>query len=50
MVVSFLLCGFVCFVGFITGYVFNVYMQGGTRARTLPRSRRSRGPPTCGSH
>lgn len=30
MVVSFLLCGFVCFVGFITGYVFNVYMQGGT--------------------
>lgn len=30
MLVSFLLCGFVCFVGFITGYVFNVYMQGGT--------------------
>ena len=30
MVVSFLLCGFVCFVGFITGYVFNVYFQGGT--------------------
>ena len=30
MVVSFLLCGFVCFVGFITGYVFNVYLQGGT--------------------
>lgn len=29
MVVSFLLCGFVCFVGFITGYVFNVYFQGG---------------------
>lgn len=30
MVVSILLCGFVCFVGFITGYVFNVYFQGGT--------------------
>lgn len=30
MLVSFLLCGFVCFVGFITGYVFNVYFQGGT--------------------
>ncbi len=30
MVVSFLLCGFVCFVGFITGYAFNVYFQGGT--------------------
>lgn len=30
MIVSFLLCGFVCFVGFITGYVFNVYFQGGT--------------------
>ncbi|GAB89887.1 MlaE family ABC transporter permease [Gordonia rhizosphera] len=30
MVVSFLLCGFVCFVGFITGYMFNVYFQGGT--------------------
>ncbi len=30
MVVAFLLCGFVCFVGFITGYVFNVYAQGGT--------------------
>lgn len=30
MVTSFLLCGFVCFVGFITGYVFNVYIQGGT--------------------
>lgn len=30
MIISFLLCGFVCFVGFITGYVFNVYMQGGT--------------------
>ncbi|WP_040511082.1 MlaE family ABC transporter permease [Gordonia soli] len=30
MVVSFLLCGFVCFVGFISGYVFNVYFQGGT--------------------
>ena len=30
MVVSFLLCGFVCFVGFITGYLFNVYLQGGT--------------------
>ncbi|PYE15824.1 phospholipid/cholesterol/gamma-HCH transport system permease protein [Williamsia limnetica] len=30
MVVSFLLCGFVCFIGFVTGYVFNVYFQGGT--------------------
>ncbi|NMO04200.1 ABC transporter permease [Gordonia sp. TBRC 11910] len=30
MLVAFLLCGFVCFVGFITGYVFNVYFQGGT--------------------
>nr|WP_018179685.1 ABC transporter permease [Jongsikchunia kroppenstedtii] len=30
IVVGFLLTGFVCFVGFITGYVFNVYFQGGT--------------------
>lgn len=30
MLVSILLCGFVCFVGFITGYIFNVYAQGGT--------------------
>lgn len=30
MVVGVLLTGFVCFVGFITGYVFNVYFQGGT--------------------
>ncbi|WP_188584953.1 MlaE family ABC transporter permease [Gordonia jinhuaensis] len=30
VLVSFLLCGFVCFVGFVTGYVFNVYFQGGT--------------------
>ncbi|MGL4306182.1 MAG: MlaE family ABC transporter permease [Mycobacteriaceae bacterium] len=30
MLVSLLLCGFVCFVGFITGYVFNVYFQDGT--------------------
>ncbi len=30
MIVGVLLTGFVCFVGFITGYVFNVYLQGGT--------------------
>jgi len=30
MLVSVLLCGFVVFVGFITGYMFNVYVQGGT--------------------
>lgn len=30
MLVSVLLCGFVVFVGFATGYVFNVYVQSGT--------------------
>lgn len=30
MLVSVLLCGFVVFVGFITGYMFNVFAQGGT--------------------
>ncbi|TSE00297.1 ABC transporter permease [Skermania sp. ID1734] len=30
MLVSTLLCGFVVFVGFITGYMFNIYMQAGT--------------------
>jgi phospholipid/cholesterol/gamma-HCH transport system permease protein len=30
MLVSVLLCGFVVFVGFLTGYVFNVYVQSGT--------------------
>lgn len=30
MVVSVLLCGFVVFVGFLTGYVFNVFAQSGT--------------------
>ncbi|MGZ8177877.1 MlaE family ABC transporter permease [Williamsia sp. SKLECPSW1] len=30
MLVSVLLCGVVCFMGFITGYVFNVYAQSGT--------------------
>jgi phospholipid/cholesterol/gamma-HCH transport system permease protein len=30
MVVSVLLTGFVVFVGFITGYMFNVFAQGGT--------------------
>lgn len=30
MVVSVLLCGFVVFVGFLTGYVFNIFVQGGT--------------------
>lgn len=30
IVVGFLLTGFVCFVGFLTGYIFNVYFQGGT--------------------
>ncbi|MEV0247274.1 ABC transporter permease [Nocardia sp. NPDC050712] len=30
MLVSTLLCGFVVFVGFATGYVFNVYIQSGT--------------------
>ncbi|WP_327140391.1 MlaE family ABC transporter permease [Nocardia sp. NBC_01327] len=30
MLVSVLLCGFVVFIGFITGYMFNVYVQGGT--------------------
>ncbi|WP_245547477.1 MlaE family ABC transporter permease [Nocardia brevicatena] len=30
MLVSFLLCGFVVFVGFLTGYVFNIFAQGGT--------------------
>jgi len=29
MLVSVLLCGFVVFVGFITGYMFNVFAQGG---------------------
>ncbi|WP_156516394.1 MULTISPECIES: ABC transporter permease [unclassified Rhodococcus (in: high G+C Gram-positive bacteria)] len=30
MLVSVLLCGSVCFVGFITGYMFNVFVQSGT--------------------
>ncbi|MFD3744613.1 MlaE family ABC transporter permease [Nocardia sp. NPDC058633] len=30
MLVSFLLCGFVVFVGFLTGYMFNIFAQGGT--------------------
>ncbi|NUS44601.1 MAG: ABC transporter permease [Mycobacteriaceae bacterium] len=30
MIVSVLLCGFVVFVGFVTGYMFNVFAQGGT--------------------
>ncbi|MFE9326312.1 MULTISPECIES: MlaE family ABC transporter permease [unclassified Nocardia] len=30
ILVSILLCGFVVFVGFATGYMFNVYAQGGT--------------------
>ncbi|MGL4305477.1 MAG: MlaE family ABC transporter permease [Mycobacteriaceae bacterium] len=30
LVVSTLLCGFVCFIGFLTGYIFNVFVQGGT--------------------
>lgn len=30
MIVSVLLCGFVVFVGFLTGYAFNVYVQSGT--------------------
>ncbi|RDI61507.1 MlaE family ABC transporter permease [Nocardia pseudobrasiliensis] len=30
MLVSVLLCGFVVFVGFLTGYVFNVFAQNGT--------------------
>ncbi|MBC7300456.1 MAG: ABC transporter permease [Nocardia sp.] len=30
MLVSFLLCGFVIFVGFLTGYMFNIFAQGGT--------------------
>ncbi|MFW0788426.1 MlaE family ABC transporter permease [Gordonia sp. CPCC 205333] len=35
LVVSGLLCGFVCFVGFLTGYVFNVYVQNGTAGSYL---------------
>ncbi|WP_278260965.1 ABC transporter permease [Nocardia sp. AG03] len=30
MLVSLLLCGFVVFVGFITGYMFNIFAQAGT--------------------
>ncbi|RJO76952.1 ABC transporter permease [Nocardia panacis] len=30
MLVSVLLCGFVVFVGFLTGYVFNIFFQNGT--------------------
>ncbi|MGQ4618196.1 ABC transporter permease [Nocardia sp. R7R-8] len=30
MLVSVLLCGFVVFVGFLTGYVFNIFAQNGT--------------------
>jgi phospholipid/cholesterol/gamma-HCH transport system permease protein len=30
VIVSALLCGFVVFVGFLVGYMFNVYVQGGT--------------------
>ncbi|WP_216892166.1 MlaE family ABC transporter permease [Nocardia alni] len=30
MLVSVLLCGFVVFVGFLTGYVFNIFAQSGT--------------------
>lgn len=30
MLVSVLLCGAVCFTGFLTGYVFNVFAQSGT--------------------
>ncbi|BDT85459.1 putative YrbE family protein [Nocardia cyriacigeorgica] len=30
VLISMLLCGFVVFVGFATGYVFNVYIQAGT--------------------
>lgn len=35
LVVSGLLCGFVCFIGFLTGYVFNVYVQNGTAGSYL---------------
>ncbi|MFC8047046.1 MlaE family ABC transporter permease [Nocardia sp. NPDC057353] len=30
MLVSLLLCGFVVFVGFLTGYIFNIFAQDGT--------------------
>jgi len=30
MLVSVLLCGFVVFVGFLTGYIFNIFVQNGT--------------------
>ncbi|MFI9507485.1 ABC transporter permease [Nocardia sp. NPDC052566] len=30
MIVSVLLCGFVVFVGFLTGYIFNIFAQNGT--------------------
>ncbi|MFR9753696.1 MlaE family ABC transporter permease [Nocardia sp. 004] len=30
MLVSVLLCGFVIFVGFLTGYIFNIFAQNGT--------------------
>ncbi|HEY5857430.1 MAG TPA: ABC transporter permease [Aldersonia sp.] len=30
MIVSVLLCGFVVFVGFLTGYMFNIFAQNGT--------------------
>lgn len=30
MLVSVLLCGFVVFVGFLTGYIFNIFAQNGT--------------------
>ncbi|MEV0249744.1 ABC transporter permease [Nocardia sp. NPDC050712] len=30
MLVSVLLCGFVVFVGFLTGYIFNIFAQAGT--------------------
>lgn len=42
MIVSVLLCGFVVFVGFLTGYIFNIFAQGGTLAPTSPPSPRSR--------
>lgn len=45
MVVSFLLCGFVCFVGFITGYLFNVYLQGGTPGSYTGNFASFAGPP-----
>ncbi len=39
LLVGVLLCGVVAFAGVLTGFLFNLLAQGGTRAATCRRSR-----------